>query len=167
MILKISCKKKFLLSIIFNLVFFVFKAQAATTSLPLPRFVCLRSDEVNLRVGPGAEYPVEWVFRYQKMPVEIVQEFGPWRKIRNYEGAEGWVHQSMVSGRRMALVTSPKILLRKNPDENSKALALLEPYTVGRLLECGQQWCRLQMESHKGWILRTHLWGIYEPETKF
>ena len=139
----------------------------AGQSLPLPRFASLRSEEVNLRVGPGSEYPIEWVFRYEKMPIEIVREFGPWRKIRDFEGAEGWVHQSMLSGKRMALITGCHVILRKNPDENAKGMACLKTHTSGKLLECQNQWCRIQIEKHKGWLLRTQIWGVYPTETKF
>ena len=83
--------------------------------LPLPRFVSLRSDEVNLRLGPGAEYPVDWIYVRERLPVEIISEFGPWRKIRDNSGTVGWVHQSMVSGMRTAMNTFPDQVLRKKP----------------------------------------------------
>lgn len=158
---------KYLLSVLIFCVLASIDLSWAGDTLPLPRFASLRSNEVNLRVGPGCEYPLEWVFKYEKMPVEIVQEFGPWRKIRDFEGAEGWVHQSMLSGRRMALIIGSKVILRKNPDNNSKGIASLQTYTSGKLLECQHQWCRVQIDQYKGWLLRTQIWGTYSTETKF
>ena len=73
---------------------------APPTGLPVPRFVSLRSAEVNVRTGPGTRYPVEWVFVKRDIPVEITAEFDTWRRIRDWEGTEGWVHQSMLSGKR-------------------------------------------------------------------
>lgn len=139
----------------------------ANQALPLPRFASLRSNEVNLRVGPGSEYPLEWVFRYEKMPIEIIQEFGLWRKIRDFEKDEGWVHQSMLSGRRMALIMESNVILRKTPEETAKGIAQLQRLTSGHLLECQSQWCRIQIHHHKGWLRRTQIWGVYANEIKF
>ena len=75
-------------------------APPGRTGLPLPRFVTLRANEVNLRSGPGTRYPIDWVYRRSGMPVEIIDEFDTWRRIRDWQGTEGWVHQSMVQGRR-------------------------------------------------------------------
>src|SRR5271165_7115035 len=92
-------------------------AEAAETSgLPLPRFVSLRSDEVNLRTGPGARYPVDWIYTRRDLPVEVIAEFEAWRKIRDWQGAEGWVHQSMLAARRMIVVTGQQRRLRADAD---------------------------------------------------
>ena len=158
--------KFFFKSLICSILIFSHFSWAGNT-LPLPRFASLRSNEVNLRVGPGSEYPLEWVFRYEKMPIEIIQEFGPWRKIRDFEGAEGWAHQSMLSGRRMVLITGSKVILHKDCHETSKSMAYLQLHTLGKLLECQNQWCRIQIDKYKGWVLRHQLWGVYANENKF
>ena len=77
------------------------------------RFVSLRADEVNVRAGPGVRYPVKWVFVRKLMPVEVIAEFDTWRKIRDWEGAEGWVHRAMLSGRRSIVVTGKVATLRR------------------------------------------------------
>src|ERR1700745_1267941 len=86
------------------LVAFAASAVAAEKGLPVPRFVTLRSDQVNVRTGPGERYPIEWVFTRKGMPVEILAEFDVWRKIRDWQGTEGWVHQRMVTGNRAVIV---------------------------------------------------------------
>src|SRR5919204_606278 len=78
--------------------------QRKGSGLPLPRFASLRSDEVNVRTGPGTRYPVDWVFKRKGMPVEIVAEFENWRKIRDWQGASGWVHQSLLTGKRSFII---------------------------------------------------------------
>jgi SH3-like domain-containing protein len=130
----------------------------------LPRFVSLRSDEVNLRTGPGVRYPVEWVLQRRNMPVEVLAEFENWRKIRDWQGTEGWVHQSMVSGRRYAIVTEQIRAIRRQPDANSPAVARLEPGVVAQILECKDQWCRLDANGFKGWLTRAEFWGAYPNE---
>jgi SH3-like domain-containing protein len=130
----------------------------------LPRFVSLRSDEVNLRTGPGVRYPVEWVLQRRNMPVEVLAEFENWRKIRDWQGTEGWVHQSMVSGRRYAIITEQIRALRRQPDANSPAVARLEAGVVAQILECKEQWCRLDANGFKGWLTRGEFWGAYPNE---
>ncbi len=159
-----------LLAIIFILAFvppvFAAKSADAPPGLPIPRFVSLKSDKVHLRVGPGKDYPIEWVYVKRGLPVEVIAEYDTWRKIRDTEGAEGWVHQQYLSGRRMA-VTIPEIqpLLRKD-DEKSPPLAQLESGVVVRLLECDAAWCKIEAAGFRGFVKRTGLWGIYPTEQK-
>jgi SH3-like domain-containing protein len=130
----------------------------------LPRFVSLRSDEVNLRTGPGVRYPVEWVLQRRYMPVEVLAEFENWRKIRDWQGTEGWVHQSMLSGRRYAIITGDVRVIRRQPDGNSPAVARLEAGVVAQIIECKDQWCRLDSNGLKGWLMRSEFWGVYGNE---
>ena len=149
---------------LFVALFFLGHSVFAGKDLPLPRFVSLRSGEVNLRVGPGSEYPIEWILKYEKMPVEIIREFGVWRKIRDFEGIEGWVHQSMLSGARTVMVLEDLVILRKKPENEASGLVKVPAGVVGKLLECKDEWCRLQAEGYKGWLLRTKIWGVYPAE---
>ena len=141
------------------------QAPARSDGLPLPRFVSLRSEEVNLRAGPGVRYPVEWVFKRRHLPVEVLAEFEQWRKIRSSDGTEGWVHQSMLSGRRYAVVAGDVRTLRRNPEPAAGAVARLEPGVVGQLLECRDEWCRLDAGGFRGWVPRGELWGVYPGES--
>src|SRR3984893_10616803 len=86
------------------------------TSQRLPRFVSLRSDQVNLRVGPGENYPIEWVLTRKEMPVEIIKEFENWRMIRDWQGTEGWVHERMLTGKRAVVVKGGIRTLHRQPD---------------------------------------------------
>ncbi len=83
----------------------VFAQSVGASGLPLPRFASLGSSKINVRVGPGQKYEVAWIFIQNGLPIEIIQEFDAWRKIRDSEGAEGWIHKTLLSGRRTALVT--------------------------------------------------------------
>lgn len=141
--------------------------QAATSEhLPIPRFASLRSAEVNLRRGPGTQYPLDWVYVRAGLPVMIISEFETWRKIRDVEGAEGWVHQSMLSGRRTAMIPPARsiVSLRASSDHQSSVVAVLEPGAQGAILSCKGAWCKLQFESHKGWLNRDQFWGVRDHE---
>jgi SH3-like domain-containing protein len=140
-------------------------AQSRPDQLPIPRFVSLRSDEVNLRTGPGTRYPVEWVMRRRHLPVEVLAEFENWRKIRDPSGTEGWVHQSTLSGRRYALVMGETRALRRAPQNDAGVVARAESGVVGQLLECRAQWCRIDAGGFRGWLERRQIWGIYPSET--
>ncbi|MBC8792227.1 MAG: hypothetical protein C6Y20_11520 [Tagaea sp. CACIAM 22H2] len=143
-------------------------AQAARDNLPVPRFVSLRSEEVNLRTGPGVRYPVEWVFVRRQMPVEIVQEFENWRRVRDREGTEGWVHQSMLTGRRTAVVLGDSgtlVELKRRAEAAAPGLARVEAGVIANLIECQGDWCRVEAGGFRGWLERTHIWGVYAQET--
>jgi SH3-like domain-containing protein len=139
---------------------------AETSGLPLPRFVSLRSDEVNLRSGPGVRYPVDWVYSRRDLPVEVIAEFEVWRKIRDWQGAEGWVNQTFLSARRMVVVTGKQRALRAEPDDKAPALAMLDMTVVARLISCprGKNYCRIEAGNIQGWLKRDEFWGVYAGE---
>jgi SH3-like domain-containing protein len=130
----------------------------------LPRFVSLRSDQVNLRVGPGENYPIEWVLTRKDMPVEIVKEFDHWRMIRDWQGTEGWVHERMLSGKRAVIINGGIRTLHRQPDVASPAVARAEPGVMARLLECRVDWCRIDAADKTGWVQRGDVWGVYTDE---
>jgi SH3-like domain-containing protein len=140
-------------------------ASAAEKGLPVPRFVTLRSEEVNLRTGPGDRYPIEWVFKRKGMPVEIVAEFDVWRKIRDWQGTEGWVHQRMVVGNRAVMIKGEAHTLHSSPDPTAAVVARAEPGVVAKLIECRRAWCRVEAQGVKGWLMRGEVWGVYPDET--
>ena len=135
------------------------------TGLPLPRFVSLKSSQVNLRAGPGQQYPVDWVFLRKAMPVEVVDEFDVWRKIRDSEGTEGWVHETFLQSRRSVMVTGGTRALKRSNREDSETVAMAEPGVIGRLAECREAWCRVEIAGTRGWLKRSDFWGVYPEET--
>jgi SH3-like domain-containing protein len=137
---------------------------AADKPLAVPRFVSLRADEVNLRTGPGERYPIDWVLTRKGLPVEILEEFEAWRKIRDSQGSEGWVHQRMVTGTRNVIVTGDVRTLRTDADAAAPAVARAEPGVIGHLLDCRDGWCRVELQGIKGWVKRSEMWGVYPTE---
>lgn len=134
------------------------------SGLPVPRFVALKSDEVNVRTGPGDRYPISWVYKRDHLPLEITEEFDHWRKIKDVAGSEGWIHKSLLDGRRYALIKKGTQVLRRSPEEDAAPLLRAAPMVIGKLLECSEDWCRMQIDSRKGWIQKKHLWGVYPKE---
>jgi SH3-like domain-containing protein len=143
------------------------RAQAAEvgeiTGMPLGRYASLKSAEVNVRTGPGTRYPILWVFQRSQMPVQIVAEYEHWRKIRDFEGTEGWVHKAMVSGTRTAIVIQDGFTMRTSASEQSPPVARLSPTVVGTIETCENSWCLMQVKSFKGWVKDNYLWGATQP----
>jgi SH3-like domain-containing protein len=144
------------------------------SGLPIPRFVSLKSDRVNLRRGPGVEYPTTWVFRRAGLPLEVVKEFESWRQVRDADGTTGWVLGAMLSGRRTALVLPWEVkdgrnaavtaTLRDYGSEASPAVADVEAGVLANILGCDGRWCRVSMEGYRGYIEQGKLWGAYQGE---
>jgi SH3-like domain-containing protein len=140
----------------------------SVTGLPLPRFVSLKSDRVNLREGPSKDHRTIWIFQRAGLPVEITAEFDIWRRIRDSEGSEGWVLHSLLSGRRTAIVAPWKkgeeFVLRASGSETAAPKARLQSGVIGSLKSCNGTWCRLSGEGFDGWIQQQDLWGAYPGE---
>jgi SH3-like domain-containing protein len=140
-------------------------AQAGrSTGLPVPRFVSLAADRVNVRFGPGKQYPINWVFARKDLPVEIIAEFDTWRKIRDADGDEGWIHSSLLSSRRTIMVTGQVRELHRTPSPNSRVVLRAEPGVIGRLFDCEENWCRIEIEGRRGWLQRDEFWGTRPGE---
>lgn len=147
---------------------FTFNLEAGSTGsvtgLPLPRFVSLSSNEVNVRTGPGTRYPINWIFVRRGWPVEIIEEYELWRQIRDIEGATGWVHKGLVSSRRTLIVTKETRAVYEEPDEGSVVVLLAEPGVLGKLLECDGRWCEIEAAGLTGWLKADQFYGVYADE---
>ncbi len=146
-------------------------AQATTTGasgLPVPRFVSLKSDKVNVRMGPTREHAIAWTFVKSGLPLEIVQEFDNWRRIRDWEGEEGWVFHSLLSGRRTGLVTpweaEGTTPVRNSDSSSAPIVAKVSPKVLVDIHECGGGWCQVSGKGFEGWIDQTKLFGTYPDE---
>jgi SH3-like domain-containing protein len=137
----------------------------SASGLAVPRFVSLKSDRVNVRAGPNKDQDVRWVYTRAGMPVEVTAEFENWRRIRDWEGAEGWVYHSLLSGRRSAVVVpslkDDLVPLHANADGESAVVARLQSGVLGQLKSCNGTWCEFNGKNISGWIRQERLWGAY------
>ena len=140
--------------------------------MPLPRFVSLKSDPVNLRTGPGRKYPRTWVYRRAGLPVEIIQEHENWRRVRDAEGASGWIPRALLSSRRTVLVLpweakkkkGALIDLKQATRSSSRTVARLEAGALANVKSCNGKWCRVSIGNFRGYLDQTSLWGVYPGE---
>jgi len=147
-------------------------AQELTTGsvsgLPVPRFVSLKPDKVNVRAGPTRTHDVTWQYTRSGLPVEITAESDNWRRIRDWEGSEGWVYHSLLSGRRTALVIAKTreelVPLFGSADEHDRVVAQLQPGVLASVRRCNGQFCHISGSGFDGWIVQARLWGVYPHE---
>ena len=144
------------------------ETKGSVTGLPLPRYVSLKADRVNLRGGPSRNHPTLWVYKRAGLPVEITEEFDVWRKIRDSEGTVGWVLESLLSGRRTALVKpwdkKAVLPIYSRPDRAAAVVAKLQSEVIANVRRCTGTWCDVYGPKFSGWIPQTELWGVYPNE---
>lgn len=140
---------------------------AEVTNSDLPRMASIRSNRVNARSGPGARYPIEWVYMQKNAPVEITAEFELWRKIKDWDGSESWIHKSMLSGNRTVKVVSPgESNIYAKADMDAKIIAKVEEEAVGEVKKCPSKskFCLIKFGSVEGWVSKSNLFGVYPNE---
>ena len=140
----------------------------SASGLPVPRFVSLKADKVNMHIGPAKTYETKWLYQRQGLPVEITAESENWRRIRDSDGTEGWVYHSLLSGKRTAVIVPKEkdelVPLYDNADIESPVVAKLQSGVLGVLKSCSGTWCRLIGKDFDGWIRQERLWGAYPNE---
>ena len=134
------------------------------SGLPTPRFVSLNVARANMRTGPGEQYPILWVYLREDLPLEVTDEYGAWRRIRDHEGTTGWMHGALLSGRRMGIISGATRTLYAQPDAKSKVLLRAEPGVILSIESCENDWCEVEIRGRAGWISQEHFWGTYTNE---
>ncbi len=145
------------------------QAETRKNALPVPRFVSLKSDKVNVRRGPSSDQAIVWVFSRAGLPVEIIAESDNWRRVRDSEGADGWVYHSLLSGRRTVLVApwskgEASVPLYASRSTGSRAVAALEAGVLGNVMSCDGEWCEVSVDDYSGYVQQDKLWGVYRGE---
>jgi SH3-like domain-containing protein len=136
------------------------------TNLPLPRYVSLKSSEGNVRRGPSLTHRIDWVFKRRDMPLQITGEYGHWRRVRDRDGAGGWMHYALLSGVRTVIVEVDLTPLRAQPNPEAPVRAYAEAGVIAELDACRQLWCRIIADGSKGWVLKSALWGVETDEIR-
>jgi SH3-like domain-containing protein len=145
-------------------VFAVTNSQASVKELPY--YASIKASEANVRTGPSVKYPIRWVYLQPRWPIKISATFEDWRKISDIHGEAGWIHKSLLTTRRRAIVNSKTVEeLYRLPLKNSVVVAILEKGVIVNIESCEKLWCKVKVNGKKGWISQKHLWGTFENET--
>ena len=142
------------------------KSIGSVTGLPLPRYVSLKSGKGRVRRGPRRSHPIEWEFTHRGMPLEIVGEYEHWRRIRIWDGSGGWMHYSLLSGARTVVVVGDEVPLHVTPEDGSATTAVALKDVVAKLGKCSDEWCHIRVDRHRGWVLKSQIWGVYAHEIR-
>ncbi|WP_052371301.1 SH3 domain-containing protein [Iodidimonas nitroreducens] len=134
------------------------------SGLPLPRFVSLASDKAHMRTGPGQQYPILWTYVRRNIPLEITAEYGHWRRVRDWDGTQGWMHSALLSGNRTALVSGGLHKLYQKPEPSDHPIFEVEAGVIVSLQNCTPLWCEVGAGGRSAWIDRNALWGTYRGE---
>ncbi len=174
----INCVMRFLTSLVFSLSILIvssFSGALANEALPmtgrdtglsLPRYASIKSNEVFVRAGPGQRYPIKFIYQREGLPIQVTKEFDGWRKVIDARGNEGWVHNTLISGRKTALVAIDQAPLKRKPKENSLLSAKLSKDVIVELDECVEGYCEAETGSFKGFIAQNALWGIESVDSQ-
>lgn len=138
------------------------------TGYPMPRFVSVKARPANVRGGPGTGYRILWTFVRRSLPVEVTAEYGPWRRIRDWDGKVGWIHGALLSGRRFGVVApwsgAGMVPLREDASAKAAVIALMQRKVLVRIDHCDGNWCEVDVKSRSGYVRQTRLWGVYPGE---
>ncbi len=139
------------------------------TGLKLPRFVSLKSDNARMRVGPSTEYPVRFVYMVAGLPLEVLEEWGNWRLVRDQDGSSGWMHAALLSGHRTAIVApwlKQGANLRRSLAPNAEITALMQPGVLVKISDCSGSKCHVTLHRPRlsGYVSQAKLWGVYPRE---
>ncbi len=135
------------------------------TGLPVPRWVTIKAGRVNVRRGPSLEQEIVWTYVKPGVPVEIIAEYAAWRRIRDVDGATGWVIAALLDGRRNVMVQGRvNTAILAAPKADADAVAYAEPGLVAKLVGCEGPWCEVSTRGYEGYVARERLWGVYDDE---
>ena len=136
------------------------------TNLPMPRYVSLKAGEANARRGPSLSHKIDWVYKRRGVPLEIYAEYENWRRVRDQDGAGGWIHYSLLSGVRTVLVTQDLLDVYRKPNLDAFVVARFEKNVIADLGACSTNWCEVEAGGYKGWAQKIALWGVYPDESR-
>lgn len=143
---------------------FVLVAPATAQEVEVPYWASIRASEVNMRVGPGEDYRINWTYRRLHLPVKVLRIMEGWRLVQDPDGARGWMLARFLTRERGAIVKGKGLAeLREAGAEDSRVLWKLRPGVVGKLGECKTGWCRFEVEGHVGHVRQDRVWGAGAP----
>ncbi|MDE2406160.1 MAG: hypothetical protein KGM17_15925 [Sphingomonadales bacterium] len=136
-------------------------ARAAHDEKDIPYWGSLRTDTANLRVGPGEDYRISWIYHRAHLPLKVLRAMEGWRLVEDPDGARGWVLAKFVSRERHGLVTGREPAeMREAPDGATRLLWRLAPGVLVKLDECADSWCRVELNGRTGFVREAALWGV-------
>jgi SH3-like domain-containing protein len=149
----------FLLSVLFS------ASVYAKPAPEIPYYASIKADKANIRTGPSVRYPIQWIYNKADWPVKVTATFETWRKISDIKGEVGWIHESILSGKRYVIINTNGVQeIYRLPIPTSSVVLIAESGVIGELISCKSGWCKIKVASEKGWVEEKKLWGVEENE---
>ena len=121
-------------------------------------YLMLKNSKVNVRMGPGLDYPVKFIYKKKYLPVKVVDKKENFRKVIDHKKNSGWIHISQLKKVNSVIVLSNRILFKK-PTFNSKPVVNIEGGRLFVLEKCKKDWCEVSSQNYSGWINMDNVWG--------
>lgn len=141
-------------------------AAAGADEVQVPYWASLRAKPVNMRVGPGEDYRINWRYHREHLPLRVLRVMDGWRLVQDPDGARGWMLARFLKRERGAIVRAPGGSpagwlggMRDKPDARATLMWRVAPGVTGRLGECAGEWCEFDVDGHTGYIRADALWG--------
>ncbi len=153
--------------IIFSLCMMILSNFAQAETQNYPRFETLKANKANLRKGPGVEFPIDWTYQGGRIPFQILSEYNGWYRVQDLEGSKGWILKRFFSPKRTIQIASTEnVPIYAKAAENSKVIAWAAHLAKGDIRQCeaSQDWCFIEFNAYKGFVLKRHLWGVFDHE---
>lgn len=126
----------------------------------VPYWASMSKDKANVRVGPGLDYRISWVYQRRGLPVKVVRTMGGWRLIEDPDGTRGWLLSRFLSRTHTAMITGTQNAeMRDTPDSSGRLLWRVQPGVVGVLGDCEADWCQFDVGGRKGYVRAQAVWG--------
>ena len=140
--------------------FVLFSTNVFSIIYPItPKYVSLKKNEVNARVNASFDAPLKFLYQKKGLPVLTIDEYGNWKKIRDIDGEESWIHKSMLSNKK-TFINIKKQNLIKYLEKKDLVVAIVNDGVVGKIIKCDNSHCLVKVKSYKGWLEKQFLWGI-------
>ena len=143
----------------------LYAEKGAVTGFDIPRFVSLKSNEINMRVGPSINYPINIKYVKKNLPIEIIDEFELWRKVRDHKNNIGWIKKGLLKGDRYILtgIKNNNVVIFNRP--SGREIGIIKKNNILKLEVCLPDWCYISHQNIQGWSSKENIWGIYKDET--
>lgn len=153
-------KKKIICLLVFFIILPI-RSYAFNAPKETDYFASLRASEVNVRAGPGQNYPIKFTFKLRGLPIKVISEYDNWSEVRDYDGETGWINQSLLTKKRVLMVRTAKNFVNfySKPAQNSRVLLKVENGVIGEFIKCNDKWCLSRIVNKAGWVKKEDLWG--------
>ena len=134
------------------------------TRLEIPRYVSLKSNDANIRVGPSKKYPIVLKYTIKNYPLKVLEEYEEWRRVEDFKQNTGWIHKSLITGKRTGIILSDEKNVKLLNTLNGNVIGEIGKRNIVYLEKCKINWCLVSLGNFNGWMDKKYIWGVKQNE---